>query len=210
MKLVFVLCLFGLSGEAKRPKAVRLATKIQAPLQLKSGDVLLQSSTSKMAAVIQKVSQSPYNHVGLVEVATDGIFVIEAISPVSRTPLKKFLKRSHHGDVMVRRVSNLTELQARQVLEYAKSNLQKPYDTRFQWDDQRLYCSELVSKAFEQAGLEIGRKERALELNVGFRELVVANLRDIPLSTVLVTPASIAIDEDLVTVATDQKEFFSR
>jgi hypothetical protein len=67
-----------------------------------------------------------------------------------------------------------------------------------------------MAAAIQSVGLEIEKKERALELNVGFKELVVAKLRGTPLGTALVTPASIATDEDLVPVAIGQKNFSTR
>ena len=37
----------------------------------------------------------------------------------------------------------------------------KPYDPRFGWGDEALYCSELIHKAFLRgAGVALGEKER--------------------------------------------------
>ena len=55
-------------------------------VSFQNGDVVLQASKSERSALIRKASRSPYSHVGIVEVANDGVFVIEAIQPVSRTP----------------------------------------------------------------------------------------------------------------------------
>ncbi len=42
----------------------------------------------------------------------------------------------------------------------AKKELGKPYDARYRWDDERLYCSELVVKAFARgAELSVGKQE---------------------------------------------------
>ena len=90
-----LLCLGALIG---------VAAGTQPPeVPLQSGDVVLQASTSERSALIRKASRSPYSHVGIVEVAKDGVFVLEAIQPVSRTPLAKWVKRGEGGWVTVLR-----------------------------------------------------------------------------------------------------------
>src|SRR5262245_19120850 len=58
-----------------------------------NGDVVLQTSGSAQSAAIQIATGSPYSHTGLVEVAPDGVFVIEAIGTVSRTPINRWIRR---------------------------------------------------------------------------------------------------------------------
>jgi hypothetical protein len=50
--------------------------------------------------------------------------------------------------------------------------LGRPYDLRFRWDDQALYCSELAYKLFERsAGVRLGKLERAADMNLDDRRV---------------------------------------
>lgn len=170
---------------------------------LKTGDIVFHTSRSTQSRAIQLATGSPYSHVGVVEVTPQGAFVIEAIQPVSRTPWAKWRRRSIDERVLVKRLPGLSAAQARRVIETAGSMLGRPYDAAFAWDDQRLYCSELVRKVFGRgAGIELGRMERLGSLKLG---LIGPALRQryggrVPLDRQLVTPASIADDRRLETV----------
>jgi hypothetical protein len=49
----------------------------------------------------------------------------------------------------------------------AKSWLGRPYDLRFRWDDQTLYCSELAYKLFDRgAQVQLGKLEHASDMNL--------------------------------------------
>ncbi len=100
MGLLFrLVCLGALVGVAEGTQPPEV------PLQ--NGDVVLQASTSDRSALIRRASRSPYSHVGLVEVARDGVFVLEAVQPVSRTPLAAWVKRGEGGWVTVLRPKGL-------------------------------------------------------------------------------------------------------
>jgi hypothetical protein len=162
--------------------------------QFKSGDIILHESLSQMAPIIKKVSRSRYTHVGIIEVAADGIFVIEAISKVSRTPLKQFVARGKNKEFTLLRHPGLTLALEEKLMSYAKKQLKKPYDHQFQLDNEKLYCSELVYKAFAQVDLNVGALEGARDLNVGIEELAIATIHGIDWNTKLITPASLAKD----------------
>jgi cell wall-associated NlpC family hydrolase len=87
---------------------------------------------------------------------------------------------------------------ARAVAE-ARRHLGKPYDAAFGWSDDRLYCSELVRKAYARgAGVELGRMERLGDLAVGGLEReLAARFSRVPRDLELVTPASLAADPRL-------------
>jgi hypothetical protein len=85
------------------------------------------------------------------------------------------------------------------VIAEARRHLGKPYDAAFGWGDDRLYCSELVRKAFERgAGIELGRMEKlgGLELE-GLEGAVRGRFGKVPEALLLVTPASLAADPRL-------------
>lgn len=195
MGLLFrLLCLGALIG---------VAAGTQPPeVPLQSGDVVLQASTSERSALIRKASRSPYSHVGIVEVAKDGVFVLEAIQPVSRTPLAKWVKRGEGGWVTVLRPKALDVATRNRVVAAAKKELGKPYDSLYRWDDERLYCSELVVKAFARgASLSVGQQEVVKTLELSDEELALAAKLGVSASQTLVTPGSLVSDEAFEVVA---------
>lgn len=164
---------------------------------------MLQASQSGMAESIRRATRSPYSHVGVVEVAGDGVWVVEAISPVSRTPFAKWKKRGRGGRITVLR-PRLESAQVAASLEAAKRELGKPYDVRYAWDDERVYCSELVVKAFERgAGVSYGQRVRLDQLELGAFEKAIAVKLGVPLWQEVVPPSSLAADPKLDVVFSD-------
>ena len=137
---------------------------------------------------------------------SEGIFVIEAVQPVKITGWRKWKARGKEGRVTVMRHKSLEATRLKKVAEEARTYLGRPYDLGFAWDDEKLYCSELVYKAFQRAAdVEVGRKQKLRELELkGLLPALTGRYGDaIPLDLELVTPASIAADEDLEIVFSD-------
>jgi hypothetical protein len=174
--------------------------------RLQTGDVVFHTSRSRQSAAIQAATDSPLSHVGLVEVTSQGVFVVEAVQPVKRTPFARWKARGVGGRLLVMRPEGLTEAQRDAALKAAREYLGRPYDWRFGWDDEALYCSELVRKAYARgAGVEYGRLEKLGTLRV---EKLGAALKEryggeVPLELELVTPASLAEDARLRVVHSD-------
>ena len=122
----------------------------------KTGDVVFQSTKGEQAEAIRKATGSRFTHCGVVFEAGGEWKVLEAVQPVKVTPLAEFQKRSLPGTFQVRR---LKQPLAPESLELARAWGQKQvglnYDVHFRWDDQTLYCSELVWKIYKQAGVEL-------------------------------------------------------
>jgi hypothetical protein len=171
---------------------------------LHTGDIVLQASQSGMADSIRKATRSAYSHVGLVEVARDGsLWVIEAISPVSRTPFVRWRKRGAGGHLTVMR-PHLSAEQLAAAVASAKEQIGKPYDVRYSWDDEHVYCSELVVKAFERAAnVTYGERVRLDSLELGAVERALALRLGVPLSQEVVPPGSLAADPKLELVFSD-------
>jgi hypothetical protein len=172
---------------------------------LESGDLVFETSTSSQSAAIQWATASRWSHVGIVEVAPGGgVSVIEALGKVSRTPWGRWRARARRGgDVLVLRPRGLTAGQRAAAAVAARRFLGRPYDARFGWDDERLYCSELVVKAYERAaGVSFGRRERLGALRLAGIEGAAARRLGGPLprDLLLVTPASLAEDGRLEVV----------
>lgn len=170
---------------------------------LRSGDIVLQASQSGMSETIQRATASPYSHVGIVEVTPKGTFVIEAIDPVSRTPFDRWRARGNGGHLAIMR-PRVDDQGIAAALSSARHELGKPYDSRYSWDDDRLYCSELVVKAFERgAHVSLGKKVRLDQLKLSDQERGIATLLGVPMSQTVVPPGTIAEDPHLECVFND-------
>jgi hypothetical protein len=199
--LLLVVCMNVLFRMVCLGVLVFVARKPQPPaIALQTGDVVFQTSKSSRSALIRLASNSPYSHVGLVEVTDGGTCVIEAISPVSRTPWATWYARGVDSKFTVIRAKHATPEGLAKVVEAAKSWVGRPYDAHYRWDDERLYCSELVMKAFKTIGIEAGTLQTVASLHVTEAQLKTAPSMGIDPQQTLVTPASIASDDDFTTV----------
>lgn len=174
--------------------------------RLETGDVVFHTSRSQQSQAIQAATESPLSHVGLVEVTPQGVFVVEAVQPVKRTPFAQWKARGVGGRLLVLRPEGLSEAQRGASLKVARGYLGRPYDWRFGWGDDALYCSELVHKAYARgAGVAYGKLEKLGSLRV---EKLGPALKEryggkVPLELELVTPASLAEDTRLTVVHSD-------
>lgn len=187
-----------------------------AALDLQSGDLVFQTSTSNQAAAIMFATGSAFSHVGIVEVAGNGQkFVIEAVAQVSRTPLATWIRRGKGGRFTAFRYDRISPGQQQALVSAAKAYLGRGYDIYFSSRNNEIYCSELVDLAARRVGLSIGRYQKVRELNVNnakVRALVQQRWRGHPLcgrartfddcwglilNDELITPASQAADSQL-------------
>src|SRR5450759_5237097 len=106
----------------------------------RTGDVVLQTSRSALSMPIREATHSPWSHTGLIEVTDQGVFVLEAIEPVSRTPWEKWRARAVGGKVKVLRLKGLDAEGAARSIAWALKMVGRPYDSRYGWDDETLYC----------------------------------------------------------------------
>lgn len=174
--------------------------------QLKTGDLVFQTSRSRQSVAIQAATDSPLSHVGLVEVTPKGVFVVEAVQPVRRVGFASWKARGQGGRLLVLRPEGVAEARRAAAVAEARRHLGKPYDWRFGWGDEEMYCSELARKAYSAAaGVDFGKLERLEDLRL---EQLGPALRQryggrVPLSQKLITPASLAADERLTVVYSD-------
>jgi hypothetical protein len=97
--------------------------------------------------------------------------------------------------VKVLRLKDLDPAAASRSLEWATKMIGRPYDARFGWVDEALYCSELVVKALEHgSGIRVGRFERLDALKLSKDARALAQKLAVPLSTEVVTP--VALEQD--------------
>lgn len=120
------------------------------------GDVVFQSTNGEQAEAVRKATGSPFTHCGVVFEQGGEWKVLEASQPVKVTPVAEFRKRSLPGTFQVRRLKEPLSPQAIALARaWGEKQVGLNYDPNFRWDDETLYCSELVWKIYKQAGVEL-------------------------------------------------------
>ena len=116
----------------------------------KDGDIIFQTTTGATGKAIQLATHSKYNHCGVLFFENNEWIVYEAVQPVKKTTLKEFNER---GKGTVKRLS--TKIVSANDIEKLKTLFKtyehKNYDEAFNWSDDRIYCSELVYKLYNNA-----------------------------------------------------------
>ena len=184
------LGLYILSGAPERALAAREEAW---PAGIREGDVIFQDlACGQRCAFIRQVTHSRYVHVGLVLVDDGERVVYEAYNPVGPTPLVEWVGRGVNGDVAVYRpdAALLAQLPtARRGLESMRG---RPYDGDYQWDEERIYCSELIIKAFAADGAAPFVQPHTVTLGHLRAQVAALSAGRLTEETLMVTPRDLA------------------
>ncbi|MDZ7616924.1 MAG: YiiX/YebB-like N1pC/P60 family cysteine hydrolase, partial [Patescibacteria group bacterium] len=170
--------------------------------QPREGDVVFQSLPySRLVRAIEGATRSPYSHCGVVA-KRDGRWVVyEAYDGVSATPLREFLFRGRNQGFAVYRLKEDRQQYVPAMLECVQSYLGRPYDVRYRFDDEAIYCSELIFKAYRTAtgGEELGTVVKFGDLNWKPFEETVQHYEPgpVPLDREMITPKDLALAPQL-------------
>jgi len=164
--------------------------------KFKTGDLIFQESLSAQSKTIQRVTHSEWSHVGilfyndghftgLMKPKVKGWYVLEAIQPVSITPVSSWIRRGKGCKYVTTRLSKVLQMTLLDKFKSTKKTQDallkayslyhgKAYDLLFQPEDDRIYCSELVGKVYKRLGVNLGHwvPIKSLDLNsLEFRKL---------------------------------------
>lgn len=177
--------------------------------ELKSGDIIFQTSRSGQSNAIQLATHSTYSHCGIIFKEGGTFYVYEAAQHVMRTPLDTWIARGQDGKFVIKRLVNandvLTPSTLARMIDIEKQFHGKDYDLTFEWSDDRMYCSELVWKIYQRAtGIEIGKLEKLRDFDLT-AEAVRNKLHErygdkIPTTETVISPASMFESKLLTTV----------
>lgn len=167
------------------------------------GDVVLQSLPSgRLVDAIEGITNSRYSHCGVVDRIDGRWVVVEALGSVRATPLHAWMLRGHGAGVTVCRYP-FAPGEAERVLAAVHAFDGRPYDVRYELDDAKIYCSELVAKGFRNGiGVQVGGLERLGDLNWQPYEATIMHYEQgpVPLDRQMVTPVSLTRDARLAQV----------
>lgn len=119
--------------------------------QLQEGDLLfcVSAQGNNITQVTQGVDDLAIDHVGIVHLRRDSVFVLEAIHQgVVLTPIDSFLVR-RDSLVIATRLADTTGVASS--VQRALQYLGRPYDFLFMPSNDAFYCSELVQKNYLDA-----------------------------------------------------------
>ena len=161
------------------------------------GDIIFQSlPRSRLVNAIEGVSRSPYSHCGLVAREEGRWVVYEALHGVEATPLREFLFRGRRRAFAVYRLKAVHQWCMPAMIEQAKTYLGRPYDVRYRMDDEQIYCSELIYKAFAAAsdGQQLGTLVQLGDLNWQPWQETIRYFEGgpVPLEREMITPRNLA------------------
>lgn len=163
--------------ESKDVKALPVLPYPELRAQLKSGDLFFASGDYLLSKAIQKVTDSPWSHVGIVFRldAIDRVLLLESVedSGVRFAPLSKYLhdyenSRPYKGRAVLARCQDVTAATVTGLSTFGIDELTQPYDrdevakilARIALGlgrkerDREYICSELVYECFSRAGKE--------------------------------------------------------
>lgn len=104
----------------------------------KEGDIIFQISKSKQSPFVQFATGSVWSHCGIIIVKNNHFYVLEASNVVKLTPLDTWINRGRFKITTYRRIFNKPIK-----INYSKY-LGQPYDLAFKFNNNKMYCSELV------------------------------------------------------------------
>jgi len=177
--------------------------------QIKNGDLIFQTSLSGQSKAIQIATKSKYSHCGIIYIENGRFYVFEAIQPVKKTPLDKWIARGEKGHYVIKRLREADKILTPETLQKMKKEgggfMGKNYDLTFEWSDDKIYCSELIWKVYKRAtGIEIGELEMLRNFDLT-HESVRKKMKErygdnIPMDELVISPAAIFESELLITV----------
>lgn len=121
------------------------------------GDIIMINSRTPQAELLHQLMGGKYNHVGIIfQRKKDGILmVVDVQDSVRATPLTDFVASSVNGAVCLLRIKDanktLNEGKTKSMRETAKSYAGKPFDPVLNWDDSKIYSSEVVWKVYDKS-----------------------------------------------------------
>ncbi|MFM2016552.1 MAG: hypothetical protein RL007_208 [Bacteroidota bacterium] len=121
------------------------------------GDIIMINSNSPQAVLLNQLVGGKYNHVGIIfQRKKDGILMVTDVQDsVVATPLTDFVASAVNGEVCVLRLKDaskvLNEDKVRSLREATRSYAKKPFDPVLNWDDSKIYSSELVWKVYDKS-----------------------------------------------------------
>lgn len=160
------------------------------------GDFVFQSLVKNpLVNAIEGVSNSPYSHCGIIINKNDKWMVLEAVGPVKETPLLSWIMQGRNFKIDAYRLKPEYRKNIPAMIKEAEKLKGRPYDIRYRMDDEKIYCSELIYKAYKNTcGEELGTLTKLGDLNWQpyIKTIEYYEKGPVPKDRLMVTPVSIS------------------
>jgi len=176
---------------------------------LREGDLVFQHTGGEQGRAVQLATGSPWTHVGILFERDGQWMVYEAVGPVLYTPLDEWTAHGDDGHWTAKRWTRAEEKLDPEGLARLKKAGSRfkglPYDLQFGWSDERIYCSELVWKMYQEGlGVELCAPRPMRENTLG-SETVRRVMQDRygstpPLDELMISPGALFDCPELRTV----------
>jgi uncharacterized protein YycO len=117
---------------------------------LREGDIVFIETTSFQSKFVKMGMLSIWSHCGIAVDTPEGVQIMEADTTVRIVPVERFIKKSVGGKYIIKR----PEQQLSQPINKERW-LGKWYDLKFSFDNEEVYCSELVWLIYKEQGIEL-------------------------------------------------------
>ncbi len=124
---------------------------------IQNGDLIfVGAETEELSGAISRVTkiseQTNFDHVGFIEKTTDSIFVLHASTKggSKREEIHHFYtsQTENNNKIVIYRLKNEYQSTIPKAIAKAKTMLGKPYNWLYILNDDELYCSDFVERAF--------------------------------------------------------------
>ncbi|TGL50827.1 YiiX family permuted papain-like enzyme [Leptospira wolffii] len=177
--------------------------------ELMEGDIIFHESNSEQAKAIKAATKSRYTHVGIIFKYGNNYKVLEAVEPVKITPLSSFIKRGQKNHYVIKRLKDrekvLTNSKIQEMKQYGDSLLGRHYDIYFGWQDDRIYCTELIWKLYDKfADKKLGDLKTLKDFDLSSSKVQYLMKKrygnNIPYSEPVISPVDMFNSTELITV----------
>lgn len=211
MKPLFVILLLMAGCTQGSIKDTHPAQRVSSlDTSLHEGDIIFQTSLSAQSIAIQQATRSRYSHCGMLFKQGNKWYVLEAVQPVKFTSFNVWVARGKDGHFVIKRLANADKVLTPSVLKkmaaVSSVFINRDYDIYFGWDDDKIYCSELVWKIYKRgAGISIGNTQQLQDMDLAGeavkQKLAERYKSNVPLKDTIITPVAIFNSPLLITVA---------
>lgn len=136
--------------------AIFAPVSLEQPPELKSGDIVFQTSLHKPALAFILLSRSLYDNVGIFVQHNGKRYVLQAGETVDFVPYDDWIAQGAGGRFAVWRHEKMVESDIKQMMVAVKPYFRKPYDMLLRESNDLLYSSELVHLLYKSAQLSAG------------------------------------------------------
>lgn len=202
--IVLIMCFVSGCSDASETDTAEKQADTPPSYTPRVGDVIFQSSErNELIDMIEGSSNSHYSHCGIVDQVEGQWVVYEAASTVKATPMNVFIDRGRNDGFAAYRFSEAYQGDIPAIIQKTRAYLGLPYDFRYRLDEEHIYCSELIYKAFEQTtGEPLGELVRLDDLDWRPYEALILELENgpVPLDRMIITPIDLALAEQFEVV----------